>query len=539
MSGLFSGTTLSLMKTLLLSGSLALMAAPVAADNDYLNPLQPVASNQPEYMSDGSMEWRLIFHAVETGTIRLDEIGPVKLEATIRWATPGMPEERCELFLNRHPDVKGLFSAPVQVPGPQSGILNRRPGANRRWEMVTGSVSYEVGGQRHRLPVVAWAFSNVSEASTSLEIIPTAVSTRDYTHIDVRIVGQRQVVKVRGYEIKPQGQNAQAGQLDLECIGQLRLQLPEETTGMGAAYVKITYEVDGTGRPQTVDANVTLKPHLTITQVGTDAGVGNGYAFDLKDLTENTFRITTNGSMPFDPLPANGSYAILFTEVGNGVYDMKVRSNGTPCEDGAALNLCANGIPLQGNWHLKRETIYPEVRLAHLDNQKLNISLVLPEWVKGDAEVSVLNGSDVILKRPLPNSRSVVNGTERIFSVDVGLTDFTDAKSLDEQPTFKGRFITTLGERRLLTQQFELLNMDYFKKKIEEAQTTKTGNARREAIRGVLNELFQKSGDDGDEPLAVSMVRNLSSDDEVRNKTGWEQVLQYALKIAPPLIALI
>jgi hypothetical protein len=519
---------------------LALCVLPliVSAQNQYINDINPVGRNIGFFLESGEVAWKTSFNLTQSGTNMVSDLTSVQLVGRVVWSPGVQRNQNFSSTLVPANDSPGLYESILKSDeASKSVVFKKAPAADAKWDQLNVTVSYVIKGVKYTLPeVVVFSPTFQDGASTKLDLVNRGTIVNDKTVlVFVNVIGSQSVRLTKAEIISDNGSTVKNLGRDYIGLGPFKVQLELNNAQPINYKVKISAETSTEALLTPIEKDVSFASQLKVTSIDGNADVSNGYRFPMLDQQSKKFQITTNGVGELTVSSSSKNHSLSLLNSGNGVYHLTISSSKLVFDDEDALEFIANGVTIPGNWTLYRENPEPTIVTSQSKNSGIELQILYPKWVT----------SNVGIQLPKRNSRFELLNTDakekdgsKVFSLSLVKSDFSLIDNAKDS-VFSGKVIVYLASKSMLSQEFRFLNMDYYLAKITEAQKEDKKAERKSEIKKVLTSLFESTGSTPNETLIQNIVTNLSSKEEKEKKDGLNQVLGYAAKLAPFLIALI
>ncbi|MEL1243180.1 hypothetical protein AAEO56_02805 [Flavobacterium sp. DGU11] len=499
-----------------------------------VNVNHPVTRNFSYVETNGLVKFKTIFN-VSDGSNGSIDVNSVRYKGVVKW----LNRADDELISGRLEQQSNLSDFIITLKDRNNIEFENKSKETNLWDNITVTVSYELNGLIHTLPSYIIYSNDAQQVRNSkITIEPRGVVLPSNKGIVLAEVTGVASVELTAIDITYSGGTIHHNLQKTDITGsslKYEISIPLPNSASQSYDLKLYGKIMGNTIESPIKT-VSFQKQVSITGINGNFDVANGFIFNLEDKDSKSYTITTSGDAGKLEVEELGRsvYQAKIDEKSPGVYVLLITSNKTIFDDDQSIYFKVNGKRLEGDFKIIRP--YPSIAISaeQTSENSLKLSLTLSSWISQDIKLEIPNTTrNFILK----NSGSKVDGDSKIFTEEIGSKDFKfdDIKDSLMISTVK----VIVDNKTLLTTQYKFVNLSYYKKKIEKIQSTgKNKSEKKEEIEQVVKSLFKTTGNE-DKPLITSISKKLSSKEDSDKKEGWQNLVSYAIKFAPALIALL
>lgn len=515
-----------------------------------VNKYRPVLRNDAYFSSTGELRWQTIFSKEILFGDTTEKLGQNILDVIVEGTVFSVNNFGTNFKIGLDSTNEKTYENFISLGrGGNSYVLRK----GESWDKVEATVSYIVENERYTLPPVT--FYNYKNESNK---IPSKISIHEsgllLPNKKGRVtleIGGRELIKLTSIEVKDLQNNIlkklQGDDLRdyANVIGKFHLII----SNIEKDEIKLRVNGDVQGKDISDEKLITLKKQVKILSIEGDDSIDltKPYGLNLFDKSSNEYKVILSSDdaiLKVKALSDNHSASLEQDQKNKYRYKLKIISKKIIFEDNVKLLFSSEDSPLEGVWYAYRPQVIPEIHISQKKKNGVHFTFKLPSWIKGDLDVHILETKNDQAKttKTIINKKSDLSSDKQFkkFELSLDKSDFDGKYDEKKDSIFSGAIIVKISGKSIMAQRFNFLNLDFYIKKIEEIKKSDKGKtAKKEAIKGVLASLFDKTGETANESTFKSIVKNLSSKKATDNEKGKDQIIDTVVKLAPLLIMLI
>lgn len=502
----------------------------------FLDETTPVIRNVGFFNGSGQVMWQTVFAARDIGMNKLSDIKSVTLSGKVIF-NENEPTQKFEMNLAPDGTDGKIFDGVIKINSENTITTLSERLNNRRWLKLEVLTTYVINNIRYSLPEVIFQNTQTPRENSKIEIKKNGLLLDSSITFNLNITG---VYPIRLSRIEISDGNGSKNSFDrnqltdYSGIGNKNVTLPI-ILQKKQYNIYIEGESIITGEVIKEQNNVNFEGQTKITSINGDINISNGYKFNLFDTSINTFKITTIGDAQISVESLSPNYAVNLVHALNGVYELTIVTKKLVFDDNAQLIFYSNNIRLKGIWELFRPDLITSLSISQAKNNSVEFSFSFPSWVKGNVEVEIPKNSSTHL---IQNFKALSTTKGKEFKLTLNKTSFNSINDSSDS-LFTGSIIVKLSGKRIISQEFSFLNLDFYLNKIQQAQAISKKSERKEELKKILLSLFETTGNQPQDPDLKSIINNLASKNTSDRKEGQKQIIDTVIRLAPLLIMLI